>query len=96
MDQQRVAGEPVDVLLRAFRQLRFRKTSAGMVRFSATLDRELGMPLQRALIRMERELLLNDIEHQGGSGPRMRTPDERRADALVALAVRLVEAQTGT
>lgn len=90
-----VAGEPVDVLVKALRQLKWKKTNAGMMRFSAMLDRELGMPLHRALIRIERELLDQDIDQAGESGVQMRTPEQRGADALMALVLRVAEAQTG-
>ena len=44
MDPKIVAGERVDVLLAALRQMKCRKTRDGWVRISATLDRELGEP----------------------------------------------------
>jgi hypothetical protein len=89
MDPKIVAGERVDVLLAALRQMKCRKTRAGWVRISATLDRELGEPLRRALTRVERKLL-NEDRRRGGT--HSRTAGERRADALVVLALRLAEA----
>jgi hypothetical protein len=91
MDPQMVAGEPVHVLLKAFQQLKLKKTSSGRVRISAILDRELALPLQRALMRIERALISHDIDRLGRPGVQTRTPEGRRADALTALALRLAE-----
>lgn len=87
-----VAGEPAEVLLRALRQLTWRKTGTGMVRFSASLDQELGEPLYRALTRIEREL--RDADRVARRDVHVRTPEQRRADALAALALRLAEVLT--
>jgi hypothetical protein len=88
MAAQMVAGEPVDVLVRAFEQLKVRKSASGRVRIDARLDPELGVPLQRALMRIERELG-HDIDPLRDPDVRVRAPEERRADALVTLARRL-------
>ena len=89
-----VAGEPVEILSAALRQMKYRKSSNGMIRFSAMLDRELGEPLLRALTRIERELL--DQDRHRGAGVHARTPAQRRADALVVLVDRLAEAWKAT
>ncbi len=73
----------------ALRQLESRKARGGWVRISATLDREVGEPLQRALVRIEGELLAQD---RRGGGADARTAGQRRADALVVLVDRLAEA----
>jgi hypothetical protein len=39
----------------------YRKTSDGMVEISLALGPELGEPLQRALLRIEKELLDHDM-----------------------------------
>ncbi|MGH2660904.1 MAG: RNA polymerase subunit sigma-70 [Actinomycetota bacterium] len=85
MGRQMIAGEPVEELLKALRQLTWRKTGTGKIRLSASLDGELGGPLCRALIRIERELLQNG-EAVSRPGVHVRTPEQRRADAVVALA----------
>jgi len=85
-----LAGEPVDVLVRAsFEQLKVRKSASGWVRIDARLDPELGVPLQRSLMRIERELLGHDIDLLRDPDVRVRAPEERRADALVTLVRRL-------
>jgi len=89
MDPKIVAGERVEVLVAALRQMESRKTRGGWVRISATLDREVGEPLQRALVRIEGELLAQD---RRGGGADARTAGQRRADALVVLVDRLAEA----
>ena len=89
MEQNTVAGEPVDLLQAAFRRIKSRKSTDGLVRFSARLERELGEPLHRALLRIEKELLDHDLSH---GGPDVRTTPQRQADALVALAERLAAA----
>jgi hypothetical protein len=86
MEQKTIAGEPLDLLQAAFRKIKTRNTRDGTVRFSAKLERELGEPLHRALLRIEKELLDHDLAH---GGPDVRTTPERQADAFVALAQRV-------
>jgi hypothetical protein len=61
-------------------------TSDGMVEISLTLEPELGEPLQRALLRIEKELLDHDMAH---GGPELRTTPQRMADAFVVITERL-------
>lgn len=93
MDPQMVAGEQLDVLRRALQQMKVKKTRGGTVRVSATLDPELGLALQRAIMRIERELIGLDIDRMSGSGIQTRTPEERQAGAFVALVLRVAEAR---
>jgi hypothetical protein len=58
----------------------------GMCRFSATLEREVGQPLQRAMMRVEAELLLEDADSVGKGHEVVRTYEQRAADGLVRLA----------
>lgn len=88
MARKTVAGESADVLLKAFLQFNWRKR-AGMVEVSATLERELGGPLLRAVETIEQELLDDDVARRA---VHTRTPAERRADAFVLLFDRLSEA----
>ncbi len=88
-----VAGEPADVLLAAMRQIPFEQGPYGMFTAAVDLSPGLGVPLLRALMRVEAELLLTEADawsRQSALGP--RTPGQRRADALVALALRVSEA----
>ena len=90
-----VAGEPIDVLVKALASFEWRKTAKGMTRFTSLLDRDLGLPLLRALMRVEAELLAHDADLLGRSEPEIRTTDQRRADALVALVLRIADARAG-
>ncbi len=93
MNQEFVVGEPVDVLLRAFSDFTWKLRPDGGFRISAQLDRELADPLVRALMRIEAELLAEDADLIGTSDTALRTPEQRRADALVALGLRVVDAR---
>jgi hypothetical protein len=64
-----------------------------MIAFSATLDRELGGSVHRALMRIDHELREADRADRSGQA---RTPEQRRADALVVLVFRLAEAKVVT
>jgi hypothetical protein len=93
MGERTVAGEPLEILQTAFAKLKHRKRSDGMVELSGKLDPELGEPLVRAVIRIERELLDQDVAF---GAPDVRTTSERRADAFVWLADRLTAAHGGS
>lgn len=43
-------------------------------------------------MRVEAELLLEDADRLGEPGGEERTPDQRRADALLALTLRMSDA----
>jgi hypothetical protein len=90
---QTVAGESIDVLVEALAAFEVRKTRAGRVGVTAQLDRDIGQPLQRAIMRIESELLAHDADLIGTSGAEIRTPGERRADALIALVLRVADAR---
>jgi hypothetical protein len=89
MEERTVAGEPLELLEAAFGQLKHRKQSNGMVELSGKLDPELGEPLLRAVIRIEGELLEQDVAY---GDPDVRTISQRRVDAFVLLAERLTAA----
>lgn len=78
--RRRVAGEDVDVLLPL------------LTRFAHSLVQNDGSeeapPLVRALMRVEAELLLDDARQLAGPENVWRTPENRRADALVLLVLR--------
>lgn len=83
--KRRVAGEAVDILLPLL--LRARTACAlgadGTFSGHATYGKEEGPPPVRALMRVEAELLLHDVRHLRGHEDDWRTPEARRADALV-------------
>jgi hypothetical protein len=88
-----VAGEPVHALLAALVQFDLQRAPNGRLNMSCDLDGPTGAPLARALMRVEAELLLSDAERVvPGVGPPIRTPDQRRADAFVALVCRVEDA----
>jgi hypothetical protein len=91
-NQPLVAGEPVSVLARALAQFTMAPTGDGMVSFDARLEPELGAPLQRALMRVEAELLFEDAGLVTPGHGAVRTPSNRRADAMVALVLRVSDA----
>jgi hypothetical protein len=80
-------------LRRAFAAFTLKRQPDGRFKGSLQLDRELGDPLLRALIRVEAELLAEDADQIGRSDAAPRTAEQRRADALVALALRLADAR---
>lgn len=86
MRQRIVAGESIELLGAALGKLKHRKTNDGMVEFSGSLEPDLGEPLLRALLRIEKELLDRDVAH---GDPDVRTTEQRRADAFVVLVERL-------
>jgi hypothetical protein len=94
VESQTVAGEPVDALVRGLRKFTCRKTDAGTIAVSARLGRELGGSIYRALIRIEQELY--DADRASRHGVHSRTPEQRRADALVALVLRVADAKDAT
>lgn len=87
MDRKTVAGESANVLVEAFLQFTWQKRT-GTVEVSATLERDLGGPLLRAIETIEQELLDEDVARRA---VHTRTPVQRRADAFVLLSDRLSE-----
>lgn len=57
MRQRTVAGESIELLRAALGKLQHRTTSDGMVELTGSLEPELGEPLWRAVLRIEKELL---------------------------------------
>ena len=95
MPKQLIAGEPIEVLVLALQQFKFRRKPEGMVHFNVLLERELALPFRRALMRIEAELLLEEADRlRAASHKEQRTPEQRSADALVALAQRIIDART--
>jgi hypothetical protein len=87
-----VAGEPVETLLEAFRQIEWETQPNGMTSLKASLERRLGDPFVRALMRVEAELLLQDAAALDGPEAGWRTGEQLAADAFVALTLRLSDA----
>ena len=88
-----MAGEPVDKLLQALLLFRFRPGKDGMMHFKVKLEPELAVPFNRALMRVDAELLLDDADHLTADNAKdLRTDTQRHADAVVALALRVTAA----
>jgi hypothetical protein len=92
MEQRTVAGENIEVLRAALAKMTHREASDGMVEISLRLEPGLGEPLQRALLRIEKELLDHDVAH---GNPDLRTTPQRMADAFVVLTERVTAALDG-
>jgi hypothetical protein len=93
MDTTRVAGEPIDTLLQALLKFQWSTPTDGMMHFKVKLEPELAVPFNRALMRVDAELLLQDADQLTPENARdLRTDDQRHADALVALALRVTDA----
>jgi len=88
-----VAGEPAVALVRAFLKFMTVTLPDGRVWVNAELDGNEGAPLARALMRVEAEFLVKDAEKISADGRvPTRTPAQRRADALVAVVLRVQNA----
>jgi hypothetical protein len=87
-----VAGERAETLLEALQLIEWQPRPNGMTSATACFEPRLGAPLARALMRIEAELLLADADTHGRPGTESRTHDQRAADALVALALRVADA----
>ncbi len=87
-----VAGEPIQLLARALRRFEVRRRRAGSAFLDVKLPPDLSLPLLRALMRIEAELLTDEANRLSATYPDPRTDEQRRADALMALALRVEEA----
>ena len=93
MTSSHVAGEPVEHLARALRNITTHPGRDGSVKIHAHLDQSDAAPLLRAIMRVEAELLLVEAAQIGDDGTLdERAPEERRAEAFVLLAVRVRDA----
>ncbi|MGH9252712.1 MAG: DUF222 domain-containing protein [Acidimicrobiales bacterium] len=93
-----VAGEPADVILKVLIGMRDNLVpdADGMTSIQATIPQDHAAVLLRATMRIEAELLLADAKEVGSSAAEPRTPQQRRADAFVALALRVADALGGS
>ena len=85
-----VAGEDARTIARALSCINTKRTEPnGMVHISGVIPRELTPPFTRAFARIDAEFLIADAELVGQPDDPRRTDDQRRADVLVELAVRV-------
>jgi hypothetical protein len=92
-ENQMGAGESATSIRRALSQMKYRVGRDGMWHIDGVFQPAVAAPLFRALTRIEAELLLHDADHISAAQLEPpRTVERRRADALVALAVRVGDA----
>jgi hypothetical protein len=84
-----VAGEPLELLIRALREFEWEPEPDGMMHVWWELPPETGNPLFRALMRTEAALLRKDAKALGSPDYEDRTPAQRRHDALILLVQRI-------
>lgn len=88
-----IAGETADDLAEAFSHFRVRPGLDGMVEVNAEMEPGVALPLRRALMRVEAELLAQDADGLGAEATvTERTDAQRRADALAELIHRATAA----
>lgn len=90
-----VAGEPAEQLLAILLDFEFTPSPDGMMKVGGQVSRDDGACLMRAIMRVEAELLLHDAANLTDAYAEPRTATQRRADAFVALALRVTDAMTG-
>ncbi|NUS44805.1 MAG: DUF222 domain-containing protein [Mycobacteriaceae bacterium] len=86
-----VAGERREDLLRALSYITAEPTDDGGYAIDGNLPKDVAPPFIRALMRIEAELLLHDAEFVTIDDGEPRTPEERRTDAFMALALRATD-----
>lgn len=86
-----VGGEPVTRLRKLLEAVEWAPRRRGGMRISGHLTPDDGACLLRALMRVEAELLIHDAARVDAHGE-PRTQTQRRADAFVALALRVADA----
>lgn len=90
-DADLVAGERREDLLRALSYVSTESRADGSYVVNGDLPPEVAPPFIRAIMRVEAELLLHDAEFVTVEEGEPRTPEERRADAFLALALRVTD-----
>ena len=82
-----ILGEDVESLIGVLPYFETTKTRSGAVNVSAEVPLQVIAPFLRALMRKEARLLMNDADQVTEDAREPRTPDQRRADAFVALVM---------
>ncbi|AVH21871.1 DUF222 domain-containing protein [Nocardia cyriacigeorgica] len=90
-----IAGERRDDLLRALSYVSTESLDDGSYIVNGDLPPEVAPPFIRAIMRVEAELLINDAELVTVDEGEPRSPEERRADAFLALALRVTDRLQG-
>lgn len=92
MSTQLVAGERLETLCEALREMRLKRSRDGTFRVSCSLEARIGDPFIRAVRRVEAELMLHDANHIGSPGAIEPIYEQRAAGALVLLSQRITTA----
>ncbi|MQY23741.1 MULTISPECIES: DUF222 domain-containing protein [Nocardia] len=90
-DSDLIAGELRVDLLRALSYVETESGPDGSYIVNGDLPPEVAPPFIRAIMRIEAELLLHDARQVTVDRGEPRTPEERRADAFLALALRVTD-----
>lgn len=90
-DADLVAGERREDLLHALSFVSAEAREDGGYEVNGDLPPEVAPPFIRAIMRVEAELLLHDAALVTVDSGEPRTPEERRADAFLALALRVTD-----
>lgn len=90
-DSDLIAGETRVDLLRALSYVETESGPDGSYIVNGDLPPEVAPPFIRAIMRIEAELLLHDARQVTVDRGEPRTPEERRADAFLALALRVTD-----
>jgi hypothetical protein len=84
-----VAGERRADLLQALSYLTVSDSSDGTATVNGHIPNDVAVPLWRAVVRVEAELLARDADLLTADITEVRTAAQRRADAFVLLAQRV-------
>ncbi|MBY8863693.1 hypothetical protein K7711_45015 [Nocardia sp. CA2R105] len=90
-DSDLIAGELRVDLLRALSYVETESGPDGSYIVNGDLPPDVAPPFIRAIMRIEAELLLHDARQVTVDRGEPRTPEERRADAFLALALRVTD-----
>ena len=91
VDSDLIAGELRADLLHALTYVQTEDGPDGSCVVNGDLPPEVAPPFIRAIMRIEAELLLHDAEQVTVERGEPRSPDERRTDAFLALALRVTD-----
>ncbi|BCK58927.1 MULTISPECIES: hypothetical protein [Nocardia] len=91
VDSDLIAGELRADLLRALSYVQTEDGPDGSYIVNGDLPPEVAPPFIRAIMRIEAELLLHDAEQVTVERGEPRSPEERRTDAFLALALRVTD-----
>jgi hypothetical protein len=91
MTTTHVSGETVEDLARAFHEMLYTRDPDGSLTFEVTLDPEVALPLRRALMRTEADLLRQAADTLDNR-PCWDELEQLQSDAFVELAVRFRQA----